>query len=163
MHSFVRSSNELLRKRGYRLTPQRHMILNVIQEAHEHLNIEQITERVQQQNPYVSLSTIYRTLELLLGLGLIRENHFPGEPPHYEPAEGHVHYHLACRKCRATIHLPESLLGNLHEQLQEKYHFHSLTLDLVAAGYCTHCWEELQQNEKGMDEMLPDHKMDAPE
>jgi Fe2+ or Zn2+ uptake regulation protein len=145
MHSFVRSSNELLRKRGYRLTPQRHMILSVIQEANEHLSVEQITEQVQQRNPYVSLSTIYRTLELLLSLGLIRESHLTGEPPHYEQAEGNAHYHLMCRKCRATLHLSESLLGDLHEKLQEKYQFHNLTLDLVAAGYCKECWEEMQR------------------
>ncbi|MBV9616750.1 MAG: transcriptional repressor, partial [Ktedonobacteraceae bacterium] len=75
MHSFIQSSNELLRKRGYRLTPQRYMILSVIQEANEHLSIEQITERVQMRNPYVSLSTVYRTLELLKKLDLIQENH----------------------------------------------------------------------------------------
>ena len=145
MHHFVKSSNELLRKHGYRLTPQRHMILSVIQEAHEHLNIDQITERVQQRNPYVSLSTVYRTLELLKKLGLIRENHLPGEQPHYEAVEGHAHHHLICRRCRQTIHLDEKLLGNLHEQLQEQYHFHSLTLDLVAAGYCASCWQLIQQ------------------
>ncbi len=47
MHHYVSSSNEMLRKRGYRLTPQRFMILSVIQEAEEHLSIDQITERVQ--------------------------------------------------------------------------------------------------------------------
>ena len=81
MHHYVNSSNEMLRKRGYRLTPQRFMILSVIQEAEEHLSIDQITERVQERNPYVSLSTIYRTLELLRELGLVRENHLPGEQP----------------------------------------------------------------------------------
>ncbi len=148
MHHFVRSSNELLRKRGYRLTPQRYMILSVIQEANEHLSIEQITERVQQRNPYVSLSTIYRTVELLKKLNLIRENHLSGEQPHYEAVEGHAHHHLVCRRCRTTIHLNEALLGNLHEQLQEEYHFHNLTLDLVAAGYCTVCWKAIQQEEQ---------------
>jgi len=63
MHHYVHSSNELLRKRGYRLTPQRYMILSVIQEAEHHLSVEQIMERVQKRNPYVSLSTIFRTLE----------------------------------------------------------------------------------------------------
>jgi Fe2+ or Zn2+ uptake regulation protein len=150
MHHFVKSSNELLRKHGYRLTPQRHMILSVIQEAHEHLNIDQITERVQQRNPYVSLSTVYRTLELLKKLGLIRENHLPGEQPHYEAVEGHAHHHLICRRCRQTIHLDEKLLGNLHEQLQEQYHFHSLTLDLVAAGYCASCWQLIQQEPQAL-------------
>lgn len=148
MHHFVRSGNELLRKRGYRLTPQRHMILSVIQESGEHLSIDQITERVQERNPYVSLSTVYRTLELLIKLGLVREVHLPGEQPHYEVAEGHAHHHLVCRRCHTTIHLDQSLLGNLHEQLQKEYHFHNLTLDLVAAGYCTSCWNNLQKDEQ---------------
>jgi Fe2+ or Zn2+ uptake regulation protein len=145
MHHYVHTSNEMLRKRGYRLTPQRHMILSVIQEADEHLSIEQITERVQILNPYVSLSTIYRTLELLRELGLVRENHLPGEQPRYEAAEGQAHHHLVCRRCRAIIHLDAALLGNLNEQLQEQYHFHNLTLDLVAAGYCDACWKIVQQ------------------
>ena len=148
MHHFVRSSNELLRQQGYRLTPQRHMILSVIQEADDHLSIDQIAEHVQQRNPYVSLSTIYRTLELLLKLGLIRENHLPGEQPHYEAAKGHAHHHLTCRNCHATIHLDETLLGDLHERLQDQYHFHNLTLDLVAAGYCSTCWRSMQERIK---------------
>jgi Fe2+ or Zn2+ uptake regulation protein len=148
MHHFVRASDEVLRKRGYRLTPQRHMILSVIQEANEHLSIEQITERVQQRNPYVSLSTVYRTLELLRELGLVRESHLFGEQPHYEAVGGHAHLHLICRRCRMTIHLDDELLGNLHEQLQAQYHFHGMMLDLVAAGYCDPCWQLMQQEEQ---------------
>lgn len=145
MHQYVKTSNELLRKKGYRLTPQRYMVLSVIQDAHEHLSIEQITERVQQQNPNVSLSTIYRTLELLRELGLVRETHLLGEQPRYEAAKGHAHHHLVCRRCRATIHLDDELLGNLHEYLQKQYNYHGITLDLVAAGYCQDCWQVLQQ------------------
>lgn len=147
MHHYVKSSNETLRKKGYRLTPQRHMILSVIQEADEHLSIDQILERVQERNPYVSLSTIYRTLELLRELGLVRENHLPGEQPHYETAESTEHHHLVCRRCRTIIHLEDNLLGNLHEQLQQQHAFHGLTLDLVAAGYCDACWKKMQQEQ----------------
>src|SRR5580658_5385278 len=103
MHQYVNASNELLRKRGYRLTPQRFLIMSVIQDAQEHLSVEQIAERVQQRNPYVSLSTVYRTLELLRELGLVRENHLPGEQPHYEASEGKAHHHLVCKHCRAVI------------------------------------------------------------
>jgi Fe2+ or Zn2+ uptake regulation protein len=145
MHQYVNSSNEMLRKRGYRLTPQRFMILSVIQEAEEHFTIDQIAERVQKRNPYVSLSTIYRTLELLRELGLVRENHLSGEQPRYEAAEGQNHHHLVCRNCRAIIHLDDTLLGTLNEQLQEQYQFHNVTLDLVAAGYCESCWKKLQR------------------
>ena len=149
MHDYVNSSNEMLRKQGYRLTPQRFMILSVIQEAEEHLSIDQITERVQKRNPYVSLSTIYRTLELLRELGLVRENHLAGEQPHYEAAEGNDHHHLVCRNCRAIIHLDNTLLGNLNGLLQEQYQFHNLTLDLVAAGYCDSCWKVIQGESSG--------------
>jgi len=145
MYHFVKTSNELLRKRGYRLTPQRYMILSVIEEATEHLSVEQITERVQQRNPFVSLSTVYRTLELLLNLGLVRENHLPGEQPRYEVARGRAHHHLICHRCHETIHLDETLLGNLNEQLQEKYHFQGISLNLLATGYCTACWEHIQK------------------
>ncbi len=144
MHSFVQASNDLLRKRGYRLTPQRYMILSVIQEANEHISVEQILERVQQRNPYVSLSTIYRTLDLLKNLELIRENHLPGGQTHYEAAAGMAHHHLVCRRCHETMHLDEALLGDLHEQLQKQFHFHNLTLDLIAAGYCNTCWQVIQ-------------------
>lgn len=145
MHSFLQSSNDILRKRGYRLTPQRHMILSVIQEADTHLSIEQIMELVLQNNPYVSLSTVYRTLELFKSVNLIRESHLHGEQPTYEIAEGHAHHHLICRRCRATFHLDEALLGDLNEQLQKQYHFHNLSLEMVAAGYCNDCWQALQQ------------------
>lgn len=145
MHSSLQSSDDVLRKRGYRLTPQRHMILRVIQEAEAHLNIEQIVERVQQANPCVNLSTVYRTLELFKNVDLIRESHLHGEQPTYEIAEGHAHHHLICRRCRATFHLDETLLGNLNEKLQQQYQFHNLTLELVAAGYCDDCWQILQQ------------------
>lgn len=147
MHHYVKSSNETLRKRGYRLTPQRYMILSVIQEAEEHLSIDQIMERVQKRNPYVSLSTVYRTLELLRELGLVRENHLPGEQPRYEAAEGQAHHHLVCRNCHATIHLDDTLLGNLPERLQDQYRFHGLTLDLVVAGYCDACWKTMHPEE----------------
>jgi Fe2+ or Zn2+ uptake regulation protein len=147
MHSFVQTSNEALRKHGYRLTPQRHMILMVIQEAGEHLSVDQITERVQQRNPYVSLSTIYRTLELFKNLNLVRECHLPGGQPRYETAEGNAHHHLTCRRCYNTIHLDETLLGDLHELLHKQYHFHNLTLNLTAIGYCDSCWQSIQQEE----------------
>lgn len=161
MQHFVQASNELLRKRGYRLTPQRHMILSVIQEANEHLSIEQITARVQAHNPYVSLSTVYRTLELLKKLDLIHENHL-GEQVHYEAADGPAHHHLVCRRCHTTIHLDETLLGNLHQHLEAKYHFYGLTLKLDAAGYCASCWQVLQEEDQITEKAEPSECLSEP-
>lgn len=147
--------NERLKKRGYRLTPQRHMILSVINEANGHLSIEQIAERVQERNPYVSLSTIYRNLDLLKELGLIRENHLPNEPSHYESAEGPAHHHLVCLDCKTMVHLAENLLGDLHQQIQHQYQFHSLTLELVISGYCDECWKKREAAHSHTSDAVP--------
>ena len=112
MHSFLQSSNELLRKRGYRLTPQRHMILSVIQEANEHLSVEQITERVQQYNPHVSLSTVYRTLELLRELGVVVMTDLGSGKLEYELVN-RPHHHLICEKCHARIEVEDRFLEPL--------------------------------------------------
>ncbi len=145
MHQYVDLSNDLLHKRGYRLTPQRYLVLSVIQEANGHISLDQIAERVQKINPRVSLSTIYRTLELLNELDLIHENHLPGEPLHYEMPQGNHHHHLVCKKCKTMIHLDDDILGDLHDRLHGQYHFHSLSLGLLASGYCDACWQKIQQ------------------
>lgn len=141
----MQSSDNVLRQGGYRLTPQRYMILRVIEEAQEHLNIEQIAHLVQERNPRVSLGTIYRTLQLLQELGLVRETHFPGKPPCYEVGNGKAHHHFICRKCHSVIHLDHALLDQLHEQLQTQYHVFDLTLELLVTGHCDPCWQTMQQ------------------
>src|SRR5258708_24969939 len=112
------------------------MILSVNQEADSHLSIDQITERVQKLNPNVSLSTIYRTLELLRELGLVRENHLPGEQPHYEAAEGKDHHHLVCRLLLEKKKLDNKVLDNLNELIKEEVHFYNLKLDVVELDDC---------------------------
>ena len=146
MRQYVNESNDVLHKRGYRLTPQRYLVLSVIQDANEHISLDQIAERVQQINPRVSLSTIYRTLELLSELGIIHENHLPGKPPHYEIPSGNTHHHLVCQHCHNTIHLDDDLLGDLHELLQKQHGFHALSLNLLASGYCDNCWQRMQHD-----------------
>jgi|SRR5579859_129913 len=137
-HSTV-ISNERLRRQGLRLTPQRQMILDVIEQAQEHLSAETICQRVQERYPFVSLSTIYRTLELLKRLGLVREVHLLGEQRFYESADGGAHHHLLCRGCGAVLHADDALLAGLREQLEQHYHFTPLSLDLIATGYCYGC------------------------
>ncbi|HLH61298.1 MAG TPA: transcriptional repressor [Ktedonobacteraceae bacterium] len=148
--------NPILYQRGYRSTPQRYLILHVIQEAHEHLSVEQITKRVQEKNPYVSISTIYRTLELLQELGLVSMFHFPGQQPCYEAIDDKTHHHLVCQGCHTVLHLEQALLGTLHERLEEQYHFHGLRLDLLASGYCERCWKTRQENEPAKKDVTTD-------
>ncbi len=145
----LEESNEVLRQQGYRFTPQRHIILKVLREAQEHLSIEQVLEQVQQTYPNVNLSTVYRTLDLLKELRLVRETYFPSEHHlKYEAFAGRTHHHLTCRMCGTIMHLDEAVQEELYDLLQKYYHFHSLTLDMMSIGYCEDCWANRSEQER---------------
>ena len=120
------------------------MILQVLQKADGHLTIDQVLENTKKFYPHMNLSTIYRTIDLLREVGLIREIHIPGEALQYEVMEQRTHHHLFCLRCRTLLHLDHELLGNLPEYVQQRYQFHELTLDLLVVGYCENCWHEMK-------------------
>jgi Fur family ferric uptake transcriptional regulator len=124
---------------GLRLTPQRQLILDAIEQAEEHLSAESICQRVQTRYPFVSLSTVYRTLERLKALGLVREVHLLGDQRLYESAGSGIHHHLLCRGCGCVLHADDELLAGLREQLEQRYRFTPLSLDFIATGYCAAC------------------------
>jgi Fur family ferric uptake transcriptional regulator len=73
-------NDELYFSQGkHRRTVQRQMILQVLEEAGGHLTMEQLAGRVQATYPTVSLSTLYRNVDLLIAMGLMRANHLLGE------------------------------------------------------------------------------------
>lgn len=139
---FVQAGDETLRQRGYRLTPQRHLILQILRDEQGHLTIEQLLERARQQYPSATLSTVYRTLDLLKELQLVREIHFPGEAVTYEAFIGRTHHHLVCRQCGSILHLDISCQRALYEAVQQQSGFHNITMDIMSTGYCSTCWSQ---------------------
>ncbi|WP_436698005.1 Fur family transcriptional regulator [Nocardioides sp. BYT-33-1] len=87
-----------LREKGYRLTPQRELILAAV-DALGHATPDEVLAHVQQTVSTVNPSTVYRTLEVLEELGLIRHAHLSDRAPTYHSTRGHVHFHLVCRGC----------------------------------------------------------------
>jgi Fe2+ or Zn2+ uptake regulation protein len=135
----TKTPDNALRRHGYRLTPQRQMILSIIEEAHEHLSVEEIGQRVRARHPFVSLSTIYRTLELLKALDLVREVTLSPGKSSYEAATGGDHHHLLCRTCGRVIHVSDELLDDLRAQLAARHGFTSLSISLLVTGCCHEC------------------------
>ncbi len=129
-----------LRQEGYRLTPQREMILLALHEAEgEALTAEALHRRVQALNPYVDRSTLYRTLDLLSELGLVCRFD-PGDGVHrYELREEGRGVHLLCRRCGKLECVEESLLAPLAEQLLHRYGFALDGTHLLLHGLCAEC------------------------
>ena len=128
-----------LSERGYRLTPQRLMILSAIENSDNHISAEEIYAQVVAKYPHINISTVYRTLELLKGLGLVTETDLGGGRFRYHPADKGHHHHLVCRECGAIIDLDESMLASLKDTLLREYKFIADLRHLAVFGRCVKC------------------------
>jgi len=128
-----------LREVGYRLTPQRMMILAAIYEREGHVTAEAIHERVTQQYPFVDISTVYRTLQLLKKLRLVTETDLGEGVVEYELRERGRHHHLVCRQCGKTAPLDHSYLKPLAGRLEEAYGFQADLEHFAIFGLCSRC------------------------
>src|SRR4030042_4840443 len=102
-----------LTERGYRLTPQRMMIISSIENSTNHISAEEIYAQVVARYPNVNISTVYRTLELLNRLDLVTETDMGEGRGRYHPADKGHHHHLVCQEGGNIIDLDEELLGRL--------------------------------------------------
>ena len=130
---------QILRENGYRLTPQRMMVLEAIEASHDHISAEEIYSQIIAKFPSVNISTVYRTLELLKRLGLVTETDLGGGRVRYHPAEKGHHHHLVCQKCGKIIDLDESVLSSLKSMLFREYKFSADLRHLAIFGRCANC------------------------
>jgi Fur family ferric uptake transcriptional regulator len=129
---------EALRSAGYRLTPKRITIVEAIHHLGGHVTAEQILGYVQERYPYVDISTIYRTLELLTGLHLVSTFNCEGAPTMYE-VRGDPHHHLVCRQCGAVEVIACDHLNTLTSHLRDEHAFSADIDHLVLEGVCQGC------------------------
>jgi len=133
------SCTQALQAKGYRLTPQRMMVVEALHRVDEHISADEIYTQVLANYPYANISTVYRTLELLKELGLVTEIALRDGRVRYHPAEKGHHHHLVCHKCGKTIDLPESSLLSLEETLFHDYQFKADLKHLAMFGLCADC------------------------
>jgi len=124
---------------GYRLTPQRMMVVEALHGADKHVSAEEIYIQVRAKYPYANISTVYRTLELLKELGLVTEIALGDGCVRFHPAEKGHHHHLVCQKCGKIIDLPESALDSLEKILLDEYQFKGDLKHMAVFGLCSEC------------------------
>ena len=128
-----------LSEQGYRLTPQRMMVMSAIANSEHHISAEEIYVQVVAKYPHVNISTVYRTLELLKRLNLVTETDLGGGRVRYHPADKGHHHHLVCQECGAIIDLDESVLSSLKSRLLQEYKFSADLRHLAIFGRCSKC------------------------
>lgn len=127
-----------LREHGFRITPQRQLVLEAV-EALRHGTPEEILAEVQCTASGVNLSTIYRTLEVLEDVGLVTHAHIGHGPPTYHAVDEHVHIHLVCDRCRKVTSIPASVANTFVHALQSDYGFHTDISHVSVHGRCEGC------------------------
>jgi Fur family transcriptional regulator, ferric uptake regulator len=122
-----------LRSRGLRVTPQREQVLAAVREL-GHATPEQISERV----AGVDVTTVYRTLELLEELGLVRHAHLGHGPASYRPAEDD-HIHVVCHTCGRVVDADQSLVDDMADRLRSERGFVLDRSHFTVFGRCADC------------------------
>ncbi|MFA5055675.1 MAG: transcriptional repressor [Dehalococcoidia bacterium] len=128
-----------LRARGFRMTPQRMMVLEAVEASDDHISAEEIFRQAHAKYPYLNISTVYRTLELLKSEGLVAESDLGGGRLVYHPAGKAHHHHLVCRKCGEVQDVDESIFDRLEDDLKKRYGFKAELEHMAIFGTCKKC------------------------
>lgn len=130
-----------LRRLGLKGTTQRAIILEVLEQSGRHLSADEVAAAVAERHLQLSRSTIYRTLEALAGVGILRASRM-GRATFYElSGEGHDHHHGVCSNCHRTVHLPGAKVDALVAREASAVGFTPAEIQLVVTGLCAACRE----------------------
>ncbi|MCB9009859.1 MAG: transcriptional repressor [Ardenticatenaceae bacterium] len=112
-----------LKQKGYRLTGSRQKIVRALLGCGGHITADGLLDVVHEMDQTVGRMTVYRTLELLSELGLIRPVYQGTGAAHYILLDGGHHHHLICSGCAAVIEFEECGLQGVQKLLEERFNF----------------------------------------
>ena len=129
---------DTLRAHGYRLTPQRQLVLEAVQGL-EHATPDDVFGYVHDRVSGVNMSTVYRTLELLEELGLVRHTHLGHGASTYHSSTEPDHVHLVCRQCKRVFEVGTDSVSALVDTLRDERGFVTDVGHLTVFGTCADC------------------------
>ncbi|MFT4009918.1 MAG: Fur family transcriptional regulator [Nocardioidaceae bacterium] len=133
----------VLRAKGYRLTPQRELVLRAVEHL-GHATPDEVLKQVHTESEAVNLSTVYRNLELLEELGLVRHAHLTDRAPTYHSTSQPQHVHLVCRGCQRVVDAEPDEFDGLAGALRERHGFTPDIGHLTVFGTCGECAAEAE-------------------
>jgi len=138
----LESTEGSLKERGVRLTRQRQILLELIDQTGEHLDAERLYQMAKEKDPKLNRLTVYRTLKMLKAGGLVDEldlMHYAGDQHYYETRLKQEHAHVVCLRCGKVEEFYGEPLARLRKQIESHFGFHILLARTEVGGYCSHC------------------------
>jgi Fur family ferric uptake transcriptional regulator len=133
---------DALKDKGVRLTRQRRLLLDLIDNTGLHLDADTLYQMAHAKDAKINRVTVYRTLKLLKESGLVDEldlAHFEGEKHYYETRLKQEHAHIICLRCGRVEELFGEQLAALRRQVQSQFGFEIVFQRTEVGGYCSHC------------------------
>lgn len=131
---------DILRAEGYRLTPPRRHVWEVLAAGHGHLTVEEIARRVATREPSINLASVYRSLALFESLDLARESVLGGSGGgRWELAHPDDQFHLVCSSCGDVQHHGGAMVDDIRRHLGDEHQFEVDAIDLRVTGRCSRC------------------------
>ena len=128
-----------LRDQGYRLTPQRLLVLSIVADGNKHMGVDEVFRQAKEAYPYMDIATVYRTLHLLKKLGVVTEVAI-GDRLHYELTDAHgPHHHMVCRVCNGAFDLSPHYLEEFRQALTQEFGFEPDLEHFTISGTCATC------------------------
>jgi Fur family transcriptional regulator, ferric uptake regulator len=132
----------IMHRAGYRVTPQRVMILDAVCEGGGHTTSKQVYSRLQKMDDTIDRSSVYRTLKLFVALRLVVSAETATGETVYEIPKSKPHHHLICRTCGKEQEVGQEAMAGMFALVERRYHFAVATDHLVLYGTCADCRKE---------------------
>jgi Fur family ferric uptake transcriptional regulator len=130
---------QLLNSSSQRVTAQRTLLLGLLSRSSRHVDADELYRWAKKRNSRISLSTVYRNLQLFKKLELVDERHFDEEHHHYEVKSGEEHQHLLCIRCGKVVEFDYPASRKFKENVGKKYDFDITGIEIDVTGLCSKC------------------------
>ena len=147
MSELVERAQQVFRRSGMRLTSQRRIVLEVLDESEAHLDAERVYHQANERDPNISLATVYRTFAALRQLGLIQQRHLTRDDQrgYYEIAD-RQHFHFTCLRCGRVIEFDTPFITQIQQELADEMGVEVIQARLYLEGKCAVCVDEAEEN-----------------
>lgn len=150
----IEQLRETFKKAGYTFTTARAMIIDILSRTNKHLSAEEVYQKIYRKYPSIGLTTVYRTLELLVKLGIATKYDFGDGRGRYELLEKSTeehHHHLICLECNKIVDYTDfmdeeiKMIEKLEKAFFKKYKFEIKSHQIFFYGICEECRKKLDE------------------
>jgi len=139
---------ELLKTKGFKMTPQRELIFRSFLESGRHVSVEELYDRVRQQDSSIGLTTVWRNLKLICKVGLAEEVNLGDGVTRYDRIKQEPHGHLYCLGCKSFVEFDVDEIMDLLDRILATNSFSAEGYRIEVQGYCSKCLKKQKKAKK---------------